>query len=578
MLTALRIENFALIDVLELQLERGLTVLTGETGAGKSIILDALDAVLGGKVSPRLVRAGTSKATLEARFTLTPDLQTWLRQQNLPCPGDDLVCKREITLAKTSVRSRCFLNDRPITRLQLDSLRQQLVEITAQGQTLQVGSGDRQRDWLDGFGGEALLGQRQQVAQAYQVATEAQRHLQQRQQVEQERQEKLDLWQRHYEELSQAQLEDPEELDQLTQEQHRLTHSVDLQQQSYQVYQMLYENDGDGGMACADLLGQVEGILTAMEAYDSALTPILTLVSEALTQVQEAGRGINAYAATVEADPKRLEEVEERLRHLKGLSRRYGRSLSDLITYRDELETNLADLSDEGQSIAALAAEAQRCQSELQTACAGLSQLRQASARALEVRLIAELKPLAMERVQFEVQLAAQPPGPSGADRVQFYFSPNPGEPLQPLAATASGGEMSRFLLALKTCFSEEEGVGTLVFDEIDVGVSGRVAQAIAEKLWQLGRRHQVLCVTHQPMVAALADVHWRVGKQVTPAMASTNSDAVVRTVVRIAALSRSERREELAQLAGGATHQEALAFAESLLSQARSLRRSRSG
>ncbi len=578
MLTALRIENFALIDVLELQLERGLTVLTGETGAGKSIILDALDAVLGGKVSPRLVRSGASKATLEAHFTLTPDLQTWLRQQNLSYPGDVLVCKREISLAKASVRSRCFLNDRSITRLQLDSLRQQLVEITAQGQTLQVGSGDRQRDWLDGFGGEALLRQRQQVAQAYQVATEAQRCLQQRQQVEQERQEKLDLWQRHYEELSQAQLEDPEELDQLTQEQHRLTHSVDLQQQSYQVYQMLYENDGDGGMACADLLGQVEGILTAMEAYDSALTPILTLVSEALTQVQEAGRGINAYAATVEADPKRLEEVEERLRHLKGLSRRYGRSLPDLIAYRDELEANVADLSDEGQSIAALAAEAQRCHAELQTACASLSQLRQASARDLEVRLIAELKPLAMERVQFQVQLVAQPPGPSGADRVQFYFSPNPGEPLQPLAATASGGEMSRFLLALKTCFSEEEGVGTLVFDEIDVGVSGRVAQAIAEKLWQLGRRHQVLCVTHQPMVAALADVHWRVGKQVTPAMASSNSDAAVRTVVRIAALSRSERREELAQLAGGATHQEALAFAESLLSQASSLRQSRSG
>ncbi|MFM7471437.1 MAG: DNA repair protein RecN [Nodosilinea sp.] len=575
MLTALRIENFALIDLLELQLERGLTVLTGETGAGKSIILDALDAVLGGKVSPRLVRSGASKATLEAHFTPTSGLQAWLEQELLPYSGGDLICKREITLAKASVRSRCFLNNRPITRSQLEALRQRLVEITAQGQTLQVGSGDRQRDWLDGFGGAPLLSQRQQVAQAYQAATEVQRRLQQRQQLEQERQEKLDLWQRHYEELTQAQLEDAEELDQLTQEQHRLTHSVDLQQQSYQVYQMLYENDGDGGMACADLLGQVEGILTAMEAYDSALTPILTLVSEALTQVQEASREINTYAAGVEADPQRLEEVEERLRYLKGLERRYGRSLSDLITYRDGLEANLADLGDEGQSIAALAAEAQRCHGQLQTACASLSQLRQASARALEARLIAELKPLAMERVQFQVQLTAHPPGPSGADRVQFYFSPNPGEPLQPLAATASGGEMSRFLLALKTCFSGEEGVDTLVFDEIDVGVSGRVAQAIAEKLWQLGRRHQVLCVTHQPMVAALADIHWRVGKQQTPAIPSANADAAVRTVVRIASLSRPERREELAQLAGGATHQEALAFAESLLSQASVLRRS---
>ncbi|MBU6228923.1 MAG: DNA repair protein RecN [Cyanobacteria bacterium REEB459] len=575
MLTALRIENFALIDCLELQLDQGLTVLTGETGAGKSIILDALDAVLGGKVSPRLVRSGASKACLEAHFTITSELLTWLEQQNLPDPGGSLVCKREISLAKASVRSRCFLNDRPITRLQLEALRQRLVEITAQGQTLQVGSGDRQRDWLDGFGGAPLLSLRQQVVQAYQAASEAQKRLQQRQQLEQERRHNLDLWQRHYEELSQARLEDPLELEQLIQEQHRLTHSVDLQQQSYQVYQMLYENDGDGGVACADLLGQVETILGAMEAYDSALTPILTLVSEALTQVQEAGRGINTYAAGVEADPERLEQVEERLRHLKGLVRRYGRSLLELITYRDQLEVDLAALSDQDHSIAALETEAQRCQADLQALCASLSQLRQASARALEERLIAELKPLAMDRVQFQVQLAALPPGPSGADRVQFYFSPNPGEPLQPLAATASGGEMSRFLLALKTCFSQEEGVGTLVFDEIDVGVSGRVAQAIAEKLWQLGRRHQVLCVTHQPMVAALADVHWRVGKQQTPAASSAGAEAAVRTVVRIATLSRPERREELAQLAGGATHQEALAFAESLLSQAKSLRQS---
>ena len=571
MLTALRIENFALIDTLELQLAPGLTVLTGETGAGKSIILDALEAVLGGKVSPRLVRSGASRARLEAHFRPSPLLAQWLADQALPVPTGDLVCRREITLGKASVRSRSFLNDRPLTKPQLEFLRQQLVEITAQGQTLQVGSADRQRDWLDSFGGEALLADRQRVAQAYAASRAAQQRWRERQRLEQERQEKLDLWQRHQQELDQAQLEDPQELEQLTQEQHRLTHSVDLQQQSYQVYQILYENHGDAP-ACADLLGQAEAILEAMAAYDSSLSPTLSLISEALTQVQEAGRAINLYGSSVEADPQRLEQVEDRLRQLKGLGRRYGRSLADLIAYREELAANLADLTDEGQSLTALEAEAQRCQAELELACDHLHHHRQQAARALEARLIAELKPLAMERVQFQVQLQAQAPGPTGADRVQFYFSPNPGEPLQPLAATASGGEMSRFLLALKTCFSQEEGAGTLVFDEIDVGVSGRVAQAIGEKLWQLGRHHQVLCVTHQPMVAALADTHWRVGKQVIDSGATPappDGEEAVRTVVRVAPLSLPERRQELAQLAGGATHQEALAFAESLLSQA---------
>ncbi len=580
MLTALRIENFALIDTLELQLAPGLTVLTGETGAGKSIILDALEAVLGGKVSPRLVRSGASRARLEAHFRPSPPLTQWLADQALAVPTGELVCRREITLGKASVRSRSFLNDHPLTKAQLEFLRQQLVEITAQGQTLQVGSADRQRDWLDSFGGESLLADRQRVAQAYAASRAAQQRWRDRQRLEQERQEKLDLWQRHQQELNQAQLEDPHELEQLTQEQHRLTHSVDLQQQSYQVYQILYENDGDTP-PCADLLGQAEAILSTMAAYDSSLSPTLTLISEALTQVQEAGRAINLYGSSVEADPQRLEQVEERLRQLKGLARRYGRSLAELIAYREELAANLADLTDEGQSLAALDMEAQRRQAELEGACDRLHQQRQQAARALESRLIAELKPLAMDRVQFQVQLQAQVPGPTGADRVQFHFSPNPGEPLQPLAATASGGEMSRFLLALKTCFSQQEGVDTLVFDEIDVGVSGRVAQAIGEKLWQLGRHHQVLCVTHQPMVAALADTHWRVGKQVIGEETTLDPDPsdleeAVRTVVRVASLSLPERRQELAQLAGGATHQEAMAFADSLLSQAQVLRKAR--
>ena len=619
MLTALRIENFALIDALEISLQAGLTVLTGETGAGKSIILDAIDALLGGKANARLVRSGRDKAVLEARFALTPGLKDWLTQQEMPIPDQEVTCRREISLGKASVRSRSFLNDQAVTKAQMESLRQRLVEITAQGQTVQIGSSDRQREWLDGFGGEAIAQQRQRVAQTHEAATQAKRRLESRRKADQERQDHLELLQQHQQELTQAALEDPAELDHLHQEQQRLTHSVDLQQNSYQAYQILYDSDAGAG-ACADLLGKAEGILLDMERYDPAITPILTLVSEALTQVEEAGRAINAYGASLEADPQRLEDVEERIRQLKGLCRRFRRTLPELVAYRDEVQQALGELSGEGQSIEELEAEAQKRQEALVNACAKLTALRHKTAQGLETQLIAELKPLAMERVQFQVDLQPTAPGPTGADAIRFLFSPNPGEPLQPLAETASGGEMSRFLLALKACFSQVDAVDTLIFDEIDVGVSGRVAQAIAEKLLQLGQRHQVLCVTHQPMVAALADDHWRVDKQVigenppeTKANTSrksrsakgsakakgssqtsdsdppsppghgndapsndpgsTSGEAAVRTVVRVAPLSLDQRREELAQLAGGASHQESLSFAEALLTQAAQIR-----
>ncbi|MBW4485575.1 MAG: DNA repair protein RecN [Tildeniella torsiva UHER 1998/13D] len=575
MLTALHIENFALIDHLDLRLEAGLNVLTGETGAGKSIILDAIDAALGGKANQRLVRSGSQKALVEASFDVPQDIHTWLAEQEFPAADGALVLRRELTLGKT-LRSRSFLNGSAVTRPQLEGLRQKLVEITAQGQTVLLGSGDRQREWLDGFGGAPLVTQRQRVATAYEAAAQAKKRLETRRKADQQRRDQLDLLRMHRQDLEQAQLDDPQELENLAQEHDRLNHSVDLQQNSYAAYQILYESDA-GESACADLLGKAEAILIDMERYDPAITSILGMVSEALTQIEEAGRAINAYGASVEADPQRLEEVEERMRQLKALCRRFSRTLPELVAYRDEVNQALAELSGEGQSIEALEAEVEKTQEILGDACAKLTQLRQGVAQKLETRLVSELKPLAMDRVQFEVELKPIAPTATGADGIRFLFSPNPGEPLQPLAETASGGEMSRFLLALKACFSQVDPVGTLVFDEIDVGVSGRVAQAIAEKLYQLGRQHQVLCVTHQPMVAALADAHFRVGKHVVEAALAKGAKAgegeAERTVVRVLPLSLSDRREELAQLAGGESHQQSLSFAESLLSQADSIR-----
>ena len=629
MLVSLKIENFALIDRLDLELQPGLNVLTGETGAGKSIILDAIDAVLGGKASGRWVRTGTDKAQIEAAFDVDPRISNWLEENEIPTKGDFFTCRRDLTAGKSSVRSKSRLNGVVVKKQLMDDLRRLLIEITAQGQTMQLGSPDLQRDWLDGFGDKSLDKQKAQVAKDYEAATVAKKLLDNRRRAEQQRTDQLEMFEFQSKELTAAELDDPNELEALQVEHHRLSHSVELQQQSYQTYQILYENDD--GEACADLLGQAEGILSDMLRFDPEVDAILEMVSEAIAQVQEAGRQINAYGENIETDPERLEEIDQRIAQLKQLCRKYNRDLPELIEFYQGIQASLAALTGDGQSIEDLEADYQQKQSVLMKSCDKLTKLREKAAEKLERSLVEQLKPLAMERVKFKVGIQSQAPTVHGADLIAFLFSPNPGEPLQPLLEIASGGEMSRFLLALKACFSGIDPIGTMVFDEIDVGVSGRVAQAIAEKLYHLGRDHQVLCVTHQPLVAAMADAHYHVGKHVISAPAevpkkgrkkkakattgakSKSKTADIenelqieeakarakiaaqakkavdnqktaanepeggdeeRTIVKVTPLDASSRREELAQLAGGKSHSEAIAFADSLLLQAETIRK----
>ena len=629
MLVSLKIENFALIDRLDLELQPGLNVLTGETGAGKSIILDAIDAVLGGKASGRWVRTGTDKAQIEAAFDLDPRVSSWLDENEIPTKGDFFTCRRELTAGKSSVRSKSRLNGVVVKKQLMDDLRRLLIEITAQGQTMQLGSPDLQRDWLDGFGDKTLSKQKAQVAKDYETATAAKKLLDSRRRAEQQRTDQLEMFEFQSKELTAAELDDPNELEALQIEHHRLSHSVELQQQSYQTYQILYENDD--GEACADLLGQAEGILSDMLRFDPEVESILEMVSEAIAQVQEAGRQINTYGENIETDPERLEEIDQRIAQLKQLCRKYNRDLPELIEFYQSIQASLAALTGDGQSIEDLEIDYQQKQAVLMKSCDKLTKLREKAADKLEKSLVEQLKPLAMERVKFKVGIQSQAPTVHGADLISFLFSPNPGEPLQPLLEIASGGEMSRFLLALKACFSGIDPIGTMVFDEIDVGVSGRVAQAIAEKLYHLGREHQVLCVTHQPLVAAMADAHYHVGKHVVSApvtlptkgrkkkakataSATGKSETAAtenapqteedkarakiaaqakksadkqktavnmderndeeRTIVKVTPLDASSRREELAQLAGGKSHSEAIAFADSLLLQAETIRK----
>ncbi|MDB9534853.1 DNA repair protein RecN [Dolichospermum planctonicum CS-1226] len=568
MLLYLRIENFALIDHLELDFGAGLNVLTGETGAGKSIILDAIDAVLGGKVSSRVIRTGTNRAMVEATFSVTPPLAAWLSEQEIDLIDDNaVIISREIATTTSNIRSRSRVNGVLVNRQLMGGLRDHLVEITAQGQTVKVGQSAQVRDWLDLYGGDLLLQKRQNVTTAFSIYQQARQALEKRRTSERERLQQLDLLTYQVQELGAANLDDPQEMEILNQERDRLNHVVDLQQMSYKVYQALYQDDQETPTA-ADLLADGEMILTQMIEYDSQLQSLLELVRDAVAAVMEVGRQINIYGEGLEADPQRLEEVEERIRELKQICRKYGPTLTEAIAYYQRIQNELAELNNNEQSIETLEQEEQLYLQQLHHLSQQLSQLRHQTAADLESRLLAELKPLAMDKVRFQVEIVPTTPTAAGADKITFMFSPNPGEPIQPLTEIASGGEMSRFLLALKSCFHQENEVGTFIFDEIDVGVSGRVAQAIAEKLHQISQGHQVLCVTHQPLIAAMADRHFRVAKLVINKAVNSNDEQ--RTVVRVTSLDNlTTRREELAQLAGGKSANQAIAFAESLLLQA---------
>ncbi|MEN9220520.1 MAG: DNA repair protein RecN, partial [Thermostichales cyanobacterium GMQP_bins_62] len=510
MLQRLRLENFILVAHLDLELGPGLTVLTGETGAGKSIVLDAIDCVLGGEAGKHLIRPGSPKAVLEATFLASQAVQGWLAAAEIEAWEGEVICSREIT----PKQSRCRVNGVVVSKQQMQSLRRLLLEMTVQGQTWQLQDGTTQRRWLDSFGGQELLAARQQVQLAYQRWWQCQQTYEQQQRAQQERRQRQDLIQFQAQELNQARLHDPQELDRLLRERERLSHVVDLQQHSLAILTTLDQGEGEIP-SVSELLAQVEKRLLTMNECDPAVAPILEMIQSALIQVEESSRQLQDYLETLEADPQRLDKIERRIHSLKQLCRKYGPTLADVLQHAEQVNQELAALETDSGSLERLGVELAAAAQALTHHCQILSQRRQQAAQRLETALIQALQPLGMANVQFQVRLQPGSLGPEGTDQISYWLSPNPGQPLQPLAAIASGGEMSRILLALKLVFSQVDPVPTLVFDEIDTGVSGKVAHAIANTLHHVAQQRQVLVVTHQPLIAAVAQHHWRVEKVV---------------------------------------------------------------
>ena len=559
MLTGLRLSNIALIERLELSFSEGFTVLTGETGAGKSILLDALDALLGGaqgSAGARLLRRGAERGTIEASFSLSPPLQAWLQQQELEVEEGELLLSREWRLTEERLSSRNRLNGVVVSRAQIQELRPLLLDLTVQGQTQQLARPGQQRRWLDRFGGEGLPLLLAPVAAAWRHWKQAAAALEQARSdwdqllLQRAAQEQL------LADLEAAQLQDPQERQQLQNEENRLAHGVRLQEGVMVLLGRLLEG-AEQAPSVLDHLAACEQELLQMEALDGGVSELRSCCSDGLAALQDLARDLDRYGSGLDSDPESLAELQERMAQLKALERRHGQELAGLIALRDRLRQQLAPGGGEA-SMEALELAEQRARQLRDQANASLSAARRQAAAALEQQLMQALRPMGLANVRFAVAIAPASAGEEGADAVQFQFSANPGVPLAPLAEVASGGEMSRFLLALKTCLAAADQHVTLLFDEIDTGVSGRVSGAMAELLARLAKQRQVFCVTHQPLVAAAADHHFRVSKQVLEGVTHTRVSQLRDT---------QDRQAELAELAGGDSG-EARSYAASLLDQ----------
>ena len=556
MLTGLRLQNIALIEELQLEFGQGFTVLTGETGAGKSILLDALDALLGGQ-GPRLLRQGSHQGVIEASFSLSPPLQEWLSEQELECDEEEVLLSREWRQKDDRLTSRHRLNGVAVNRQQIQSLRPLLLDLTVQGQTQQLARPGQQRRCLDRFGAADLQQHLPPVQESYRSWRQASAALEQAKadwltlQADLERQQQL------LDDLEAAQLEDPAERSRLENEENRLAHGVRLQEGVMTLMGRLVDG-AEEAPSVLDHLAACEAELFQMQQLDGSVSALNARFGDGFAELQDFIRELDRYGSSLESDPDSLGQLQERIALLKALERRHGKDLSELIVWRDQLREQLVP----GGAQASLEALEQ---TELQARqrrdrCNGqLTQARRLAAAALEQDLIQALRPMGLANVRFEVAIEPMDPGEEGADAVQFLFSANPGQPLAPLAEVASGGEMSRFLLALKTCLAAADQHVTLLFDEIDTGVSGRVSGAMAELLQRLAQQRQVFCVTHQPLVAAAADHHFQVAKEVRDGTTHT----------RVSQLRDTQARQaELAELAGG-DFGETRSYAASLLKRA---------
>ncbi|MFH2001774.1 MAG: DNA repair protein RecN [Planctomycetota bacterium] len=587
MLHRLQIQNLAIIDALTLDFSEGFTVLTGETGAGKSIIIGALNLILGERASSDDVRTGCDSATVEALFDISAldRVRECMVALNLPLAGGELVIRREIS---AQGRSRCLVNGCLVPLGQLRSIGDLLVDLHGQHQHQSLLKVELHREILDLFGGTPIRNALETYRELYARHSHVLSCLKNLDRDEREKARLEGLLEYQVKEINDAGLE-PGEEETWIEESRRLKHADVLLGNTLSANDLLHEGEVESATVTS-LLSRCAALITEAAHLDPSLEELRTRIESALSEIEDIASQVRSYSSEIEHNPQRLEEVEDRLHLIHKLKAKYGTTIQEILTERDRFEQELHALTHSREEQERLEREAAELEKEMAGAAETLSGLRRKFGDIFSDGLRAHLKELEMPSTRFQVRLVREavlegraaldedgdtpalserailfPDGKryhvydSGVDRVEFMISPNPGEALKPLRKIASGGELSRIMLALKLLMRSMDKIPTLVFDEIDTGISGHTGARIGDKMIQLGKEYQVICITHLPQIASKAAYH----------LAVTKVRQKQRTLTRVVRLDHEQRLQEIARLLGGKTDSSiALSHAQELLQE----------
>jgi DNA repair protein RecN (Recombination protein N) len=585
MLLSLHISDFAIIDSLDLHFGDGFNVLTGETGAGKSIIIDALGMLRGEKPDPTMVRSGSGRARVEGVFSLehAPDVVALLQQYDLWSEEDEqVILTREISAE--SGRSMARINRRAVNTAVLREIGSRLVDIHGQHEGLSIFNTRTHLDMLDRYGG--LLPLREQVSEHIGRLDTLRAELAELRRSQSQRQQRIEELHLLLEDVSAANLRADEEQE-LLQERQVVQNAVRITELVTAIYAALYQGNDESsfpGQPVVAAMGSIGDNLTELARFDPSVGPLAEQAASLHYHLEDLALNVREYRDNLDFDPRRLDDIEERLTLLRALQRKHGGTIAELIERAAKAEAEIERLTHSSEHIAELEAQESRLRVEIGALASELSRRRRGTAQTLSSLIEGARKDLAMPRVQFAVhveqrhdpagvpvQLDPQPdqqpakskskskagerPQPTlyacdrtGIDQLEFMISPNPGEPLKPLARIASGGESARLLLALKSILSRADSIPSMVFDEIDVGVGGRAGQVVGQKLWGITANHQVLCITHLPQVAAFADTHFAISKE----LVENSHTSELRTRTNVRNLTLDQRIDELAAMLDG--------------------------
>jgi len=557
MLTTLRIKNLALVADLTLELQPGCNVITGETGAGKSILIGALNLVLGERADRALIRSGSDSCSVEAVFDvakLKAPLKEFLEENGLEqCEEHQLVLKRVFTGAGAN---RQFVNGSPTTLATLATIGEWLVDIHGPHEHQSLLNSAKQLNILDAFGG--LQKEREAFGESVRRRSALEAEKSALIVDEKTYAQQLDLLRFQVNEITSARLQ-PGEDDQVQQEHQRASNAAKLLQLSQAALDLLSENES----ALLTQAGVIGRTLQELQRIDASATEILSQHEQAVGSMRELQSSLSHYVDKVDVNPERLQELEERLNLLHSLKRKYGSTLTEVITFGDEAKQKLQSLEQRDEELARLNSALAKLDKELQRAGQDLSAKREKLVPQLSKSVSKQLADLGFKQSKFDVEIVTSSPqeftqhatrNTTGFDTIEFQFAPNPGEPAKPLRAIASSGELARVMLALKTVLAAEDEIPVLVFDEVDANVGGETANAVGEKMRQIADKRQVLCITHLPQVAAAGAAHYVVSKQIKDG----------RTISEISLLNKKDRVAELTRMLGGQTdaarkHAEAL-------------------